>query len=112
MTAQEALAKWDAGEILWSIEMGGMGPGYEQAIQCAIFEMIRDAEPVPNKGEEWGAWGDAAARRVGGMSGAQFNAARAVAIRALVKGWTATVESVPLDRRIQVSRNWTEATHV
>lgn len=41
-TAAEALAAWDEGKIVTTVELGGLGPGYEQAIQVCAFEMIRD----------------------------------------------------------------------
>lgn len=37
----ELLKRWDEGSIVHTIEMGGMGPGYEQAIQITVFEMLR-----------------------------------------------------------------------
>lgn len=40
-TAADALARWDAGATIWSVEMGGLGPGYEQVIQVMAFEIIR-----------------------------------------------------------------------
>ena len=93
MTAQEALAKWDAGEIVTSIEMGGSGPGYEQAIQCAIFEFIRSG------GDEKALYGL-------GLSGAQAEAAMSVGRHAMKHGWEATLAKVSDDRRILVSRNF------
>ena len=39
--AAEWLRRWDNGEIVWSIEMGGLGPGYEQCIQIAAAEVLR-----------------------------------------------------------------------
>lgn len=41
-TAADALARWDEGDTVFTVEMGGFGPGYEQAIQLLVFEMIRD----------------------------------------------------------------------
>ena len=38
---KEWLRRWDAGETVWTVEMGGLGPGYEQALQIAAVEMIR-----------------------------------------------------------------------
>ena len=38
---RKMLEKWDDGEIVWTIEMGGLGPGYEQCIQITMFEMLR-----------------------------------------------------------------------
>lgn len=42
-TNETALAAWDAGEPVWSCDMGGMGPGYEQCIQIMGFD---DGEPM------------------------------------------------------------------
>ena len=39
--AVEWLRRWDAGEGVWSIEMGGIGPGYEQCIQITAAEILR-----------------------------------------------------------------------
>jgi len=39
--AQDWLDRWDAGKGVWSIEMGGIGPGYEQAIQITAAEILR-----------------------------------------------------------------------
>lgn len=39
--ATELLARWDRGDVVHSIEMGGLGPGYEQCIQITTFEMLR-----------------------------------------------------------------------
>jgi hypothetical protein len=40
--ATEWLRRWDAGESVWSVAMGGLGPGYEQAIQITAAEILRD----------------------------------------------------------------------
>lgn len=39
--AADWLSRWDAGKGVWSIEMGGMGPGYEQCIQIVTAEVLR-----------------------------------------------------------------------
>src|SRR5688572_10010547 len=36
-----ALERWDAGQTVFTIELGGLGPGYEQCIHIAAFEAIR-----------------------------------------------------------------------
>src|SRR3990167_269657 len=41
-TAAEALARWDAGQSVFTVEMGGLGPGYEQVIHIMAFEIIRE----------------------------------------------------------------------
>jgi hypothetical protein len=37
------LAAWDDGKMIWSLAMGGLGPGYEQAIQTMAVEFTRAA---------------------------------------------------------------------
>jgi hypothetical protein len=39
--ATDWLKRWDEGGIVWSISMGGFGPGYEQSIQIACVEVLR-----------------------------------------------------------------------
>src|SRR5918994_1215735 len=66
-TAGGTLAAWDAGVFVGSVEMGGIGPGYEQAIHVLVFELIRDlrAAPLPDEAA-WPSWGDATVHRVAG----------------------------------------------
>ena len=45
-TASEALARWDAGGSVFTLEMGGLGPGYEQVIHIVVFELIRAFKDV------------------------------------------------------------------
>ena len=84
-TALEALAKWDAGEIVHTVEIGGMGPGYEQCIHISVFEIIRDhaadspLEKFDVEDEEtrrrWRRWGDDTLKRINvelGLSDAQW----------------------------------------
>lgn len=37
----DMLARWDAGDTIWTVEMGGMGPGYEQGIQVLMIAALR-----------------------------------------------------------------------
>ncbi len=84
--AKEQLRRWDAGESIWSIELGGLGPGYEQAIQVLAIEIVRDYldKPLPDK-EAWSTWADDTVHRVnkhcGGFSGAQVDAAKKLAYK-------------------------------
>jgi hypothetical protein len=39
-TIEKAVEKFKKGEIVWTIEMGGMGPGYEQCLQILTWEMV------------------------------------------------------------------------
>ena len=38
---KEALKRWGDNDVVWSIERGGLGLGYEQAIQIGIFELSK-----------------------------------------------------------------------
>jgi hypothetical protein len=118
-TIADVLAAWDAGESIFSIEMGGLGPGYEQAIQVLIIELLRDhgAEPLPRDDDS--AWGDDTARRISeaclGFSGAQVGAAKTVAYRIIRDGYHATLESMRAhdsDRLIQISKAWPRTPEV
>ena len=103
-TAREALEAWDRGDSVFTLEMGGLGPGYEQCIHVAAFEVVRDMlnEPVPPEGdkEAWKAWSlkaDVALHRADkfpgmGMSGAQAGAAKSLALQFLRHGPRAFLE--------------------
>lgn len=40
-TTKEALELWDSGKFVTTLEMGNVGPGHEQCIHIAVFELIR-----------------------------------------------------------------------
>lgn len=125
-TAAEALAAWDNDDLIWTVEMGGMGPGYEQAIQVAMFEIIRDLLELPpdkDRAESdpayWEEFRDNMDDRLFGrvkgtderavtvcgklgLSGAQVGAARSLAYRMWRDGHKVAVESFDQDRRIMV----------
>lgn len=112
----DLLARWDAGKSVWSVEMGGLGPGYEQAIQITAFEMLRvllDQKPDASKWQDTDAWATdrerldcAVTPRLSGLglSGAQFGAAMGLATRLYMNGPVKSMKTVDADRRIQVSR--------
>ena len=128
-TVAEALESWDAGESVWSIEMGGIGPGYEQCIQILAFEIMRDFQEV----EDWDAmdaeqdaegndvpsdaWvelqikrDDAVHRMIdvtGSPTGAQLSAATNIALCVCRRGYDEAVNDPGVkDRRILVSRRF------
>jgi hypothetical protein len=109
-TAREALKEWDSGEYVFTVEMGGLGPGYEQVIHIACFELIRDnlglKLPSAKTPEKWYPnWGDKTFKRIKlGMSGAQAGAAKSMAYKYLKYGYAHMIEKAPEDRRIQVSK--------
>lgn len=118
-TPQEALVIWDKGWGLWSVEVGGIGPSYEQAIQIAAMEIIRDEKDnaFPSSGSGYGSWGEKTLHRVGselGLSGAQADAARELAYRAFRDGWRGRNDSARKyfkehgdeDRMIQIRKEF------
>ena len=117
--ATEWLRRWDEGEIVWSVEMGGLGPGYEQAIQNMNAEFVRYALLTnPEFGSmdelEMQGWvdarnqavlfGDDAPLKNGGYSGAQVAAAGNLSGH-IYQNWPNCLEDVK-DRLIQVSKNF------
>ncbi len=116
-TAKEALERWDENENIFTIEMGGLGPGYEQRIHIAVFEIIRDAsveklEEYKNAGNDhelneymnnllWSNW---ACKKLG-LSGAQARAAKNLAYYYIIKGYRKTLEIPEMkERHIQVQK--------
>lgn len=116
LDAREQLRRWDEGRSIWSIEMGGLGPGYEQAIQVLAIEIVRDNidKPLPAETAYQDKWGDATVTRIDkacfGFSGAQVGAAKFLAYKWMSEG-PANIQEVPelKDRHIQVSKLWPRA---
>lgn len=115
--AKEAVERWDNGETIWSIEMGGLGPGYEQAIQLLFVEILRDhgQDVIPTDDEEFKKWVDSLDDTVHrlsheGYSGAQVGAAKQLAYKFITDGWDKIMadESIK-DRHIQISNYWPKA---
>ena len=123
MDVHGMVQQWDNGDAVWSVAMGGLGPGYEQAIQVLIVELVRDHKDAPlDRAVEtdpaaWSSWGDATVSRVNawpgcGFSGAQAGAAKNVAYRMLRDGYEAflsVARAEAVDRMIQISRTWPRA---
>jgi len=110
-TTKEALEDWDNNEIVWTIEMGGLGPGYEQCIHIAAMELIRKilSNGLPRKDknleEKLDKMLHAATANMGlGLSGAQAGAAKQIAYKACKLGWTKMLASIPEDRKIMVTK--------
>ncbi len=110
-SVESALEKWHSGKPVFTIDMGGMGPGYEQAIQnlvFAILEKYKDADSLPG----WEVYRDEADKvahsiyRGNGFSGAQVGAAKNLAWQFLKVGWREIAKLNPdlEDRWIQVNK--------
>lgn len=124
-TVEEVLKCWDSGQTVWSIELGGLGPGYEQAIQIAAIEFTRackDLQGLKNDHQEstdkFTAACEATLKRLDddllGLSGAQFGAARWLAWQWCVNGGPEELQK-RLERKgessraIQISKHWPKA---
>lgn len=115
------LARWDAGKTVWTIEMGGLGPGYEQCIHITAAEVLRylidkKVDPVTQyEGDAWKQLSDDINKALWslpkindlGLSGAQAGAAKSLATM-LYKDGPRKVMNDPRvkDRHIQVSREF------
>lgn len=117
--AADWLKRWDAGRSVWSIEMGGIGPGYEQCIQITAAEILRhllerkyepaswdDRETWRRDREEIEAAGFANERISAlGLSGGQWGSAMNLALHFYRRGPRAVMMDERVkDRHIQVSR--------
>lgn len=122
--AADWLARWDAGKGVWSIEMGGMGPGYEQCIQITAAEVLRflieskvDCA-TQYEGDAWktlrseidkSLWAKPAINALG-LSGAQAGAATSLATMLYKVGPRGMMNDPRVkDRHIQVSRDFPRA---
>jgi hypothetical protein len=119
--AADWLARWDAGKSVWSIEMGGLGPGYEQCIHITCAEILRwflKHKPDADKWKDTEVW-KADRKRMEdwlhtvpvvkslGLSGAQFGAALSLAAQLYKHGPRKIMADEQVkDRHIQVSRSF------
>lgn len=120
--AKEWLRKWDANELVWTIEMGGLGPGYEQCIQITTAEVLRwliDNKSDPaNWKKNWQEESDKISKHVMQikavkdlrLSGAQYGGAVNLASVIYKRGTDAMNDAEVRDRRIQVQRVFPQAT--
>lgn len=117
--AAEWVARWDKGDSIWSIEMGGFGPGYEQALQIAAVEMVRhmlaaNYDPAFwSDKDQWKADREKIDRamedvsRKLGLSGAQYGAALNIACQIYQNGPRAVMSDERVkDRKILVSKDF------
>lgn len=101
--AADVLSRWDEGRSVWSISMGGFGPGYEQALQIATFEVLRHllaGNPIETAESLLDGLGYL------GLSGAQWGAAKMLGNAFSIKTPRQMHEDYPRDRHIQVRKNF------
>lgn len=119
--ATEWLKRWDEGRSVWTIEMGGLGPGYEQCIHITCAEILRvmlDSKLDHSKWgdkDEWRSQRDlidkivmeVPAVKALGLSGAQWGAALNLAAMLYKRGPREVMADERVkDRHIQVSRSF------
>lgn len=119
--AADWLRRWDKGDTVWSIEMGGLGPGYEQCIHITCAEILRnmlDRKYDVAKWEDPDTWKKdrAEIEKMGfdnptikslKLSGAQWGASLNLAGHFYRKGPRAVMTDPQVkDRHIQVSRTF------
>lgn len=123
--AKDWVERWDSGTTIWSVEMGGLGPAYEQAIQITAVEIVRhmiDAaydESMWDQKEFWEADREAinahghASPVIDkmGLSGAQWGAAFSLAVQIYRRGPADCLSDKAIEKRlIQVCSNFPAAT--
>lgn len=112
--AADWLAKWDSGRGVWTIQMGGLSAGYDQAINLITAEFVRAllklqpeiGETVTDDLREAINADCAEALECLGLSGAQYGAGLSLAIRLYKFGPIAVLEGAPDDRRVQASKSY------
>ena len=121
VNAADWLSRWDAGKTVWSIEMGGLGPGYEQAIQITVAEILRHLLDAAYNSSDWGdnekwardqelieraSFDNETIHRLG-LSGAQYGAALSLATKLYGSGPIQVMKDDAVkDRHIQVCKNF------
>lgn len=121
-TVKEWLEAWDRGESVPTIEMGGMGSDYEQALQICAFECVRFAlaneeefrrviaiEDEDERQAEWRKWNEkidaflfAGPCKNLGLSGAQVSSAKNITSVVMLGGLIKMEDEEIKDRRILI----------
>jgi hypothetical protein len=119
--ARDWLTRWDEGRIVWTIQMGGLGPSYEQCIHITCAEILRYWFASDTKVEDFetdeqckaisertreASFKNATIDKLG-LSGAQYGAAQNIASFLFRRG-PRFVMNDPMvkSRHIQVQRNF------
>lgn len=108
-SVEEALKWWDNETPLMTVSMGGIGPGYEQCIHIAVFEILRahlKGVPLPEMEKELGRIDERTGLQ---LSNGQAGAAMALAAEYIKGDWGAVVNNYKNNRQIMVSKFWPSA---
>jgi hypothetical protein len=123
--AADWLKRWDEGHSVWTIEMGGLGPGYEQCIHVTAAEILRVMLEAKFDASKWTKAYDGLSQwkrdrdvidklvmavpavKALGLSGAQWGAALNLASMFYMQGPVKIMQDERVkDRHIQVSKNF------
>lgn len=112
---KDILAKWENGEVVNTVQMGGLGEGYEQCIQIMAFVLLRrmvdeslDVTELDEVDGAWMKWRDQALEgtvRNLQPSGAQISAALYLAAAFYRRGVLAVIAEADGTRHIQVQND-------
>lgn len=115
---KEAAKKWDRDGSVWSASLGGIGPGYEQAIQILLWEILLRWDETRNPMEkkrneytdEYNKHVDTIVHELNdsvlGFSGAQVSAAKGTAFQFIKFGYQHMMAKLPCEREILVSKDF------
>jgi hypothetical protein len=108
---QEALGLWDEDVPVYTIELGGAGPSYEQAMHIGVFEALRrigDIDTDLHTDTQHivivRALQDIDTEFRLKLSQEQTESASLFLLRVLKRGWLESIVAYPTDRQIQVCR--------
>jgi len=103
--------RWKKGETVFTIELGGLGPGYEQAIQNYLFDILTyliekkiDVKKLTLKKHYTKYYEEICSEVSNGrdLSGAMYGAAMVTAFQFYKYDYESMMRQVPDDRLIQV----------
>lgn len=121
-TVEQLIERWDAGNLIQTVEMGGLGPGYEQAIQIMAIEFARalsksegyQDKDMSAENKRVSAICDTVMatidKQIGGATGAMYGAAKNLAWKWCYEGGPRKIlGSVDATRRISCSKHYPSA---
>lgn len=109
----QVVVLWQTGAIVASIELGGIGPAYEQAIQNFLFKILsylvefKISPAGLSDKENYSKTYNEICEKLSSeedLSGAMFCAAKNLAYQFYVKSYRVVMAECPQDRIIQVMR--------
>lgn len=112
MDLNQAIEQWESGEPVKTVDMGGMGHSYEQAIQECVFPLSKSLinNKLPDDNEEF----NKALNKIlypicdkltYGLSGAQAGAIKSLAYAFVKQGYEEVLKSVEPERIITMRHN-------